>query len=835
MTTFAAESTANGPMRIGFFGRARVHAQTVARFGRILAVSLLASPPHVASDPLGPRGFTEHVCAEQRLVPLLLLPGSGRHHGPGSCAEGLAPAKRFSVTHRGKSVGEVVALERMRPSAVHALLIDTSLSMLMADRLRVARAFADAYVEHLPQGDRLAILRFSEIVELTSPGFTQDRTKLGEAVASIPLGMGTRIWDSIDLVFRELSVQPEPQKVLVVVSDAQDTLSWRSRDELSQLLKRHADIQVFLIGLPRIPYAELDDSLAFERMRTRHSNVDYWLLDEKRAPSISTLLYRVHAWLGRHAIATVQLYPEFQCKNRTARRGDSPFRVELRDPHAGSCRVTHREVSLDRAEALPPTTLLENESFREAFEQPTRHVSIPPPADWAEALSRQIPEQLTHRQRAKLKRKAAVLKLCGGRFLAEKATIPPAQLDTLQQIEVIRIDGDSGRLRGCLMNLARAPGRRWHAAALAGPATFGHFSPARLEMREFAIEVPLGPVVDDDPSIVLDRLAESTDTADLHAHLMEGESLLRQWPIVIAALVQFPELREHLLRRQRATVETQIEEFLDESRRRSGLASLTDEARSVLLATPRATSLRARLDAPQASDAKLHLASWLDDIPAHELFAMWEERLVGRYVSEVLRGGQRDRAIFLADTRSSWSRLAREFVPLHHHAVTPLVLLRQADPERLGFIRIVLPRMESVELRWHAARDAGSKEQPCPSESWPRVPYDLIPAMPLALLALDSRLQAEPELARLLREQPFDPPEIRYEANPDAGCAAWFAGADAPQHPYPRARISYRFDRSQGAATAPALDLTAEVSTDEAGGWQLLDFQWNLVSDRASN
>jgi VWFA-related protein len=115
------------------------------------------------------------------------------------------------------------------------LLLDSSVSMrLNNDDLRRA---ATAFVDQLQTRDQAMVVSFDSRVHVHSE-FTSNRTLLHEAISKTATGLGTRLYDAVDLVLTERLNQVEGRKAIVLFTDGVDTesrLSDRQRTlELAQ-------------------------------------------------------------------------------------------------------------------------------------------------------------------------------------------------------------------------------------------------------------------------------------------------------------------------------------------------------------------------------------------------------------------------------------------------------------------------------------------------------------------------------------------------------------------------------------------------------------------------
>jgi len=220
-----------------------------AAAGFLCLVAMSVSAALGRSEPLRPDDqLEEYAKVRVRTVRIRIEPG--RLSTPGECLQ--LGVRDLKVTLRGKRIKpSALRFEREPQRAVHALLIDTSGSML--GHLGHARQAASEYVKRLrPDLDRAMIVTFDESVVLVE-GLTSDRDRLVESMNGMRIAGSTSMLDALYYSMMELRAQRE-RPVIVVLTDGVDTSSLVERQEVLELVERTPELSVFSIGLG-LPYA----------------------------------------------------------------------------------------------------------------------------------------------------------------------------------------------------------------------------------------------------------------------------------------------------------------------------------------------------------------------------------------------------------------------------------------------------------------------------------------------------------------------------------------------------------------------------------------------------
>ncbi len=178
----------------------------------LVAVAILTA---AAAADAG-RGLPTAPDADRVEVRLSRMPVRFEPRAPGACDH--PEPSWVEVTEDGAPV-RVVHLERRRLPAVHAVLVDSSTSML--PNLDEAKRAVEAYVDLVPEGEPVLLATFDDTLVLVS-GASTDRARLERALDRIDAGGETMLWRSMRDVLDYLATFPE-RKVLVVITDGCDT------------------------------------------------------------------------------------------------------------------------------------------------------------------------------------------------------------------------------------------------------------------------------------------------------------------------------------------------------------------------------------------------------------------------------------------------------------------------------------------------------------------------------------------------------------------------------------------------------------------------------------
>lgn len=152
---------------------------------------------------------------------------------------------------------EVSAITASQEPLAVALVVDTSGSMAGAP-LAEAQKAAEGFVAGLGGKDIAALIAFATEVRVAQ-GFTADKALLQKAIAGLKAQGDTALYDALYQASQLLMALPQPRKVLVLLTDGEDTKS-RLRLSAAVAAAREAKALVFTVGLgPEVQRGVLDE------------------------------------------------------------------------------------------------------------------------------------------------------------------------------------------------------------------------------------------------------------------------------------------------------------------------------------------------------------------------------------------------------------------------------------------------------------------------------------------------------------------------------------------------------------------------------------------------
>lgn len=181
-----------------------------------LIVSLASLLPAAASaqEPSPPPRVTQVDASRYPEITVYVRVEDAR----GRPVSGLAAAD-FALTEGGRPA-EITGFAGGAGPVTAALVLDRSLSMAEAGKLRGAQRAALAFVERMRPGDRTALMPFSS-APARSAGFTDDQQALRSAVGRLRPDGGTALYDSIASGVDALRDAPG-RRALLALTDGQD-------------------------------------------------------------------------------------------------------------------------------------------------------------------------------------------------------------------------------------------------------------------------------------------------------------------------------------------------------------------------------------------------------------------------------------------------------------------------------------------------------------------------------------------------------------------------------------------------------------------------------------
>lgn len=139
----------------------------------------------------------------------------------------------FTVTEDG--VARPVEVEALPADDLRVVLVlDTSGSM-EGDPLVAEKGAAARFLETMPPGVQVALVRFDSSPSLITP-FTDDLAQVAADVDALPLGGNTALYDAVVLSAAQFETAPGTRKAIVLLSDGGDTASGTPLDEARSTL-----------------------------------------------------------------------------------------------------------------------------------------------------------------------------------------------------------------------------------------------------------------------------------------------------------------------------------------------------------------------------------------------------------------------------------------------------------------------------------------------------------------------------------------------------------------------------------------------------------------------
>jgi Mg-chelatase subunit ChlD len=625
---------------------------------------------------------------------------------PGACRE--IDADDLIVVYRRERVRDAarVSLERRWRPTIHALVLDTSGSM--ASDLPYAQQAAIDYIRQLrPASDRALLTTFDESVALRQ-GVTADQDRLVAAVENIRMGEQTSMHDAMVHTMRVLDSHSD-RPVLILLSDGEDTISFHDEEDVVLEAQSRPDLTIFTIGIGlRLADVEGSTKRLLQRL-ARASNGKFFEIVE--GSSLQDVFFEIRDILESEAtVSVVDPSP-------TAKPGW--MHVQSSDP---DCRVAHlrgdnpaewdrrRPEPIKRPYSDPPRRITIDESpvFFKLFEESSR-VSVDP--------------------------------LC--RAGARK-----------QFVQV-----DAGRVSGCGLDMVLEHGPLYDVAE--DRMTVHNARPA-VRTRPFSMSTPPLEKLPNRPEELMDDLAARAILLDSkrldvvrrpleqharpyydHPALAHGTVFLELRPRLALALFHQPEYRSWAQEKVRQDTERELRAWARRFRR---WAPGLDDTRlaAAVRDTEAAQQILERGERPTVRDLLPYLAAWLGDISANELFSRWESLRINRKLY-----GERDSSY--EGFALGWRSLRQIFfVPSYARVLSVLSPVYDLDRDSIGFWRVLLPKPSRLERRTRTG---------APGD---RVPLDLVPDLPLGYWIAEQALDADPELARRLREAGYRVTGVHY-------------------------------------------------------------------------
>jgi Mg-chelatase subunit ChlD len=672
----------------------------------------------------------------------------------------------LNVSLRGQRLNrsQLIDLEREREPTVHALLIDVSGSMV--GKLERVRSAAREYVRQLrPDHERGMIVTFDESVILLEPP-TSDRERLLAGIDRVSIGGQTSLIDGLYETVGALQAFGE-RPVVLLLTDGQDSASFQEHDEVHQRIERRADLTIFTIGfgVPAIRSGYAGPKPFLQRT-ARKTNGRYFDVPTPRG--LAEVYSRIRELLDHEATLVVaDPDPEPDAKPgdlRVSSRTDAckvrAFRESQTTPPGDDERIApDRQLVMPARLPFPPSEELDElyEEWEHTLREPncSRNDS---PLDVATDLSSET------------------------RWF---------------------VDLHESRVEGCWLDITMETGLLYSTRTISRVAHNGWLG---MQTRSFSFDVPGWQALPREPAELLDGMAGyALGLADFepetdfrkrpdHKHarpyddyevVIQGRMLLEFRPRLGELLYQYPEYRGWLRKRLRTEAELEVDRLVERFRRYA--PDETDgRLHELALQSESGRALLARAETPELRDLTHYLAGWLGDIPAHDLFVRWETIHLQRWLDSAESGAPDPSFV------NRWRELRRIFfVPSYTRVLAPLALGYDAETDRVGFWRVILPR-PGIMLK----RTQGLEKHP----DYADLPLDLVPDLPLAYWALLRGYEEQHVVARGLAGSGAHVRDVRYEILDPA----WKQG---PERAFLTTRVLVQLDHPGGSSE----ELVAEI------------------------
>ncbi len=126
-----------------------------------------------------------------------------------------------------------------------------------------SREFADNFVRGLSGDDRVAIIQYSDRVELIQD-FTSDREQAFSALSSkYRVGLKSRFYDALSLAAEKIRHQPG-RRVIVLLSDGVDTASKTTRQKALEAVA-HSSATVLIVGWDEVLRNEINAAMTWKK------------------------------------------------------------------------------------------------------------------------------------------------------------------------------------------------------------------------------------------------------------------------------------------------------------------------------------------------------------------------------------------------------------------------------------------------------------------------------------------------------------------------------------------------------------------------------------------
>ena len=131
--------------------------------------------------------------------------------------------KDFQILDQGQAVA-VTDLRAGEESVSIAVLVDTSGSMRMGERLTFAKRAATLLLKHFRPGDEAGLFTFDSVLHEVAP-FSTDTTLLRDGLGRIDPFGSTSLHDAVAAAARTLAERPSSRRAVVAITDGIDNSS----------------------------------------------------------------------------------------------------------------------------------------------------------------------------------------------------------------------------------------------------------------------------------------------------------------------------------------------------------------------------------------------------------------------------------------------------------------------------------------------------------------------------------------------------------------------------------------------------------------------------------
>lgn len=566
----------------------------------------------------------------------------------------------------------VKSLSRRPLRQLHALLIDTSVSMKVSERLEHAKAAAIRYIQQLPADERVMVATFDDSLVLVSPP-TSSREGLVASIEKTQPGNYTALWDALSELVRYLEVFPD-QKTVVLLSDGEDSssMSEMKSQEILDHVGSRSDLSIFPIGIDLYSHHDADQFRSVLRRVASATGGQFF--ETNGTLGVDQAFERLRLHLTRRFYATYEPSADDapgpasaaaghrrQRRVQVTRRAGIPCKVQSAGP-ATRAEATVQRVEESLAGAADAAAAVD--ALHRCLDLPaSRHVThertLPIPAGWP-----RVEEQGEQGEQDEQVERPALYVLDPPGLIAARTPDVLLERGLLYSRQAYE---NAGRYR---LTVDRKP---------------------RVGTRTVAIDVP---EFDDlrrsirGPEEVLLHLLQydlCPDRADpRHPLFVHGKTFLEIREFIADALFEhYPDYQAWARDRLVAEAAPGVDAFLAELARSQELPAARLEAiRSTLMA---------RAADPDHDAPQRFLAEWLGDVPARTAVQALEARLAGALLDPLGRVDEAPLAEHLE--RNGFGVFEAWFPPANAvRVLTPLLPAYDVARNVIGFYRIVLPR-----------------------------------------------------------------------------------------------------------------------------------------------